>query len=196
MDENTGSEPNNQEGLPIPEIFLNSDTKSPLTNCIQCDYNLLNGDRYYMIEKVFKKYPQFQKTEVLFEYAVCSDCYEKMREQLSAESMANLSSYMMVNTDFKAMQERIEANPQDPEKWLSHCMIKGTTREEMAEYQMGACFKGDRLVTNFMPPFLIGELAIEEMNGLLSKQSKDEMDDFMGDNFGIPPELRKDLILI
>jgi len=184
------------EGLPIPDIFLNSDTKAPLTHCVQCEYDLLAGDRYYMIEKVFKKYPSFQKTEVLFEYAVCSTCYENMKDQMSAESMANLSEYMMMNTDFQAMQKRIEEHPNDPEKWLSQCMIKGTPKNEMTEFQMGACFKGDRLVTNFMPPFIIGGLAMEEMSGLLSKQTKDEMDDFMGENFGIPPELRKDLILI
>jgi hypothetical protein len=94
------------------------------------------------------------------------------------------------------MQKRIEEHPNDPEKWLSQCMIKGTPKNEMTEFQMGACFKGDRLVTNFMPPFIIGGLAMEEMSGLLSKQTKDEMDDFMGENFGIPPELRRDLILI
>lgn len=175
---------------------MNSDTKAPLTHCVQCEYDLLAGDRYYMIEKVFKKYPSFQKTEVLFEYAVCSTCYENMKDQMSAESMANLSEYMMMNTDFQAMQKRIEEHPNDPEKWLSQCMIKGTPKNEMTEFQMGACFKGDRLVTNFMPPFIIGGLAMEEMSGLLSKQTKDEMDDFMGENFGIPPELRKDLILI
>lgn len=189
-------EGNSVEGLPIPDIFLNSDTKAPLTHCVQCEYDLLAGDRYYMIEKVFKKYPLFQKTEVLFEYAVCSTCYENMKDQMSAESMANLSEYMMMNTDFQAMQKRIEEHPNDPEKWLSQCMIKGTPKNEMTEFQMGACFKGDRLVTNFMPPFIIGGLAMEEMSGLLSKQTKDEMDDFMGENFGIPPELRKDLILI
>lgn len=189
-------EENKAEGLPIPEIFLNSDTKAPLTHCVQCEYDLLGGDRYYMIEKVFKKYPSFQKTEILFEYAVCSTCYENMKDQMSVESMANLSQYMMTNTDFQAVQKRIEENPDNPEKWLSHCMIKGTAKSEMTEFQMGACFKGDRLVTNFIPPFLIGELAMEEMNGLLSKETKDEMDDFMGENFGIPPELRKDLILI
>ncbi len=196
MEEHREEEENKPEGLPIPSIFLNSDTKAPLTNCVQCDYDLLNGDRYYMIEKVFKKYPSFQKTEVLFEYAVCSTCYENMKDQMSAESMANLSEYMMMNTDFQALQHRIEENPDNPEMWLSECMIKGTPKDDMTEYQMGACFKKDRLVTNFIPPFIIGELAMEEMNGLLSKQTKDEMDDFMGENFGIPPELRKDLILI
>ena len=136
------------------------------------------------------------KNEVLFEYAICSNCYEKMKGELSAESMANLSQYMLENTDFQAMQARIEENPDNPEAWLGHCMIKGTAQEELSEYQMGACFLGDKLVTNFMPPFLIGELAIEEMNSILSQKTKDQMDDFMNDNFGIPPELRKDLILI
>lgn len=185
-----------QEGLPIPDIFLNSDTKGPLTNCIQCDHDLTLGERFYMIEKVFKRYPQLGSTQVLFEYAVCSECYERMREGLSKESMANLSAYMMTNTDFEAMQMRMQAYPDDPEKWLSHCMIKGMPKEELTEFQMGACFKGDRLVTNFMPPFMIGNVAMEEMNELLSKETKDEMDGFMDENFGIPPELRKDLVLI
>jgi len=185
-----------EEGLPIPRIFLNTDTGAPLERCIGCDYPVLEGERYYMIEKVFKKYPELEKTEVLFEYAICSVCYEKMKEAMSQESMQNLSAYMMQNTDFNKLQERIEEKPDDPEHWLSHCLIKGTPKDEMKEYQMGACFKGNRLATDFMPPFMVGELALEEMNALLSKKTKDEMDDFMGEHFGIPPELRKDLILI
>lgn len=185
-----------KEGLPIPDIFLNSDTKAPLSHCIQCDHDLMQGDRFYMIEKVFKRYLQLDSTQVLFEYAVCSECYERMRGALSKESMINLSAYMMTNTDFQAMQVRMKEHPEDPEKWLSHCMIKGMPKEELTEFQMGACFKGDKLVTNFMPPFMIGNVAMEEMNELLSKETKDEMDGFMDDNFGIPPELRKDLVLI
>ena len=189
-------EDNQNQGLPIPAIFFNTDTGAPMTNCLQCHYNLLQGDRYYVVEKVFKKYPQIAKTEVLFEYAICSTCYEQMKDELSAESMQNLSEYMFNNTDFSAMQLRMEANPTNPEAWLTHCMIKGTPQEEMSEFQMGACFLGDRLMIDFIPPFIIGDLAIEEMNGILSQKTKDQMDDFMNDNFGIPPELRKDFILI
>jgi hypothetical protein len=185
-----------KEGLPIPAVFLNSDTKAPLSHCIQCDYDLMQGDRLYIIEKVFKRYEALETTQVLFEYAICSTCYEKMKDALSKESAANLSAYMMSNTDFQAMQERITEHPDDPEQWLTHCMIKGNPKEELTEFQMGACFKGDRLVTSFMPPFMIGNVAMEEMNELLSKETKDEMDGFMDQNFGIPPELRKDLVLI
>ena len=182
--------------LSIPSIFYNSDTKVPMTNCIDCDYNLWQGDRYYMIEKVFKRYQELDSIEVLFEYAICSKCYDKMKDGLSAESMMTLSNYMMKNTDLEGMQKRIEEHPEDPEKWLTHCMIKGTEVDELNEYQIGACFIGNEMATNYMPPFLIGGAAMEEINGLLSKETKDEMDGFIGDHFGIPPELRKDLVLI
>jgi hypothetical protein len=187
---------NREDGLPIPEIFRNSDTKGYLTHCIQCDYELLKGDRYYVIEKVFKRYPNLNSTQVLFEYAICSECYENMKESLSAESMQNLTNYMMTKMDVSAMQQRIQEHPNDPQKWMSHCMIHGTPEAEMMEYQVAACFKGDKMVTDFMPPYMIGDLAIEELNALLSKQTKEDMDRFMGDVFGIPPELRKDFILI
>uniref|UniRef100_UPI0040477213 hypothetical protein n=1 Tax=Roseivirga sp. TaxID=1964215 RepID=UPI0040477213 len=187
---------NREDGLPIPEIFRNSDTKGYLTHCIQCDYELLKGERYYVIEKVFKRYPNLNSTQVLFEYAICSECYENMKESLSAESMQNLTNYMMTKMDVSAMQQRIQQHPNDPQKWMSHCMIHGTPEAEMNEYQIAACFKGDKMVTDFMPPYMIGDLAIEELNALLSKQTKEDMDRFMGDVFGIPPELRKDFILI
>ena len=119
-----------------------------------------------------------------------------MKDGLSAESMTTLSNYMMNNTDIEGMQRRIEEHPTDPEKWLSHCMIKGTEINDLNEYQIGACFKGNEMATNFMPPFLIGGEAMEEITNLLSKETKDEMDGFIGDHFGIPPELRKDLVLI
>ncbi|MEC7752563.1 hypothetical protein [Roseivirga thermotolerans] len=193
MEENKNEE---KSGIPIPQVFLNTDTGGPIERCIQCDYQVLDGGRHYMIEKVFKRYPEFKKTEVLFEYAICSKCYEEMKEAMSAESMQNLSAYMMGNMNFSQLQQRMEEEPDNPEHWLSSCLIKGTPKEELREYQMGACFKGDRLVMDMMPPFLIGEMALEELNALLSKETKDEMDGFMGDHFGIPPELRKDLILI
>lgn len=188
--------PKDEQGLPIPEIFLSSDTKSPIDRCIDCDHDLLKGDRYYVIEKVFKRYPAIEKVEVLFEYAICHQCYDQMKDKMSAESMQNLSSYMMTNTDFNALHERINQHPDDPEAWLDRCMIKNMPIEELSEYQMGAFFKGDQLMTNYLPPFMVGNLAMEEMNQLLSKETKDEMDDFMDDHFGVPPELRKDLVLI
>jgi hypothetical protein len=186
----------NQSGLPIPDVFLSTETNKPIERCINCEHDLSIGDRYYVIEKVFKRYPVMNKLEVLFEYAICQHCYDDMKDKMSKESAENLSAYMMNNTDFVGLHQRINQHPDDPEAWLDQCMIKGTPQSELSEFQMGAFFKGDRLVTDFLPPFMVGNEAMEEMNALLSKETKDEMDDFMGDHFGIPPELRKDLVLI
>jgi len=188
--------PGSQSGLPIPNVFLSTETKKPIERCINCDHDLSLGDRYYVIEKVFKRYPAINKVEVLFEYAICQHCYDEMKDKMSKESADNLSAYMMNNTDFMGLHQRINQHPNDPEAWLDQCMIKGTPQAELSEFQMGAFFKGDRLVTDFLPPFMVGNVAMEEMNALLSKETKDEMDDFMDDHFGIPPELRKDLVLI
>jgi len=185
-----------QNGLPIPEVFLAEDTKTPIDKCIDCEHDLLKGDRFYVIEKVFKRYPAIGKVEVLFEYGICDQCYDKMKEKMSAESMQNLSNYMMNNTDFEGLHKRINEHPDDPIAWLDRCMIKDTPIEQLSEYQMGAFFKGDRLLTNYLPPFMVGNAAMEEMNAVLSKETKDEMDDFMDEHFGVPPELRKDLVLI
>lgn len=189
-------EPSTPQELPIPKSFLSEETGEPINRCIQCDHDLMLGDRYYVIEKVFKKYPKLSRTEVLFEYAICDVCYDKMKEKLSTESMANLSNYMMTNTDFNGIYEKINQSPDDPEGWLTHCMIKGAPIDDLQEYQIGAFFRGDQLVTNYLPPFMIGEMAMEEMNELLSDETKDEMDGFMDEHFGIPPELRRDLILL
>ncbi len=185
-----------EKTYPIPNVFLATDTQKPIPHCIQCDHDLMLGDRFYMIEKIFKKYPNLEKTEILFEYAVCVTCYEAMKDKLSVESRDNLANYMLKEADFESLMKRIEKHPDEPEAWLTHCLFKGTPKEEMTEFQVGAYFKGDRMVTNMLPPFLVGGAATEEMNALLSKETQDEMDDFVGQHFGIPPELRKDIILI
>ena len=40
-------------------------------------------------------------------------------------------------------------------------------------------------------PFIIGDEAMEEMQGLLSQKTQDELDRFVDDNFGLPPELKE-----
>ena len=66
--------------LPIPKPFLAEDTGKPIDRCIDCGHDLMLDDRYYVIEKVFKRYPNLNKTEVLFEYAICHICYDKMKK--------------------------------------------------------------------------------------------------------------------
>ena len=70
----------------IPSVFRSTDTKKPFERCIQCNKYLLELDSEYLIEKAIKQYQGFEAKEVIFEYAVCMDCAEKMRQSLSAES--------------------------------------------------------------------------------------------------------------
>lgn len=79
------------------------------------------------------------------------------------------------------------------EDWMDRCLVKGTPITELEEYQVLAhCDGKDLLFTLF--PYAIGGEAINEISLLLSNKTLGEIDGFMDDHFGLPPELRKLLI--
>ena len=79
------------------------------------------------------------------------------------------------------------------EDWLDRCLVKGTPISEMDEYQIfGHCDGKDLLFTLF--PYAIGGEAIDEISLLLSNKTLGEIDGFMENHFGLPPELRKLLL--
>ncbi len=144
-----------------------------------------------MVEKAFKRYPDYQAEDVIFEYAMCMDCGMKMRNELSAESLANIENYFAQNVDFERRQELLMAKQDlNTEDWLKHCLVKGTPTEALNEYQIFGHFDGTQMVYSVFP-YMIGGEALDELGALLSDKTLDELDDFMGNNFGLPPELKE-----
>ena len=74
--------------------------------------------------------------------------------------------------------------------WISHCLISGKPIEGEDEYHYYAFCDGPDLVFNGLPMALAGGVD-EELNGLLSRQTRDRLDGFVDEQFGLPPELRK-----
>ena len=52
---------------------------------------------------------------------------------------------------------------------------------------MALC-RGDRMILGISSPMMISGAATEEIIGLLSEQTKGWLEDFVGDNFGMPSE--------
>jgi len=169
----------------IPKQFLSYLSQKPIENCIKCEKYLLDDRTVYFIEKAIKN------GEVEFEYAICSDCAEKMKGTMSEESVQNMENYFMDNSQIKEYQHRLmneeELSPQD---FLGNCVVTGTPLEETEEYQLVGVFEGDK-VYPYAIPFAISFQATEIINGLLSKQTKDEMDGFIDDFTGLPPDWRE-----
>ncbi len=175
--------------IAMPERFFSSETGRPFERCIRCGRSLFRDGAPYLIEKAFRRVPEYGATEVIFEYAMCVGCYEALWKRFSEESLRNIDAWFAARVDFEGRARTLAGTPPDVEAWLSHCVVKGTPATEMTEYQVAGLCVGDRLMLSHLP-CLIGGKAMEEMSVCLSAATKDELDGFADEFLGIPPELR------
>lgn len=182
----------------LDQVFYSEDTEAPFTNCFLCDKYLLEEGVRYMIEKAVKYNKHYDIKETIFEHAICTDCAEKMRENLSKESLKNIEQYFMQNLQQQQRYELVTGESTDTHDWLAQCLLSGEDIGEQEEYQIYAeCDGGDMLFE--MTPYMISGKVLESISELLSKQTKDELDRYMDEHFGVPPELRelfRDKVLI
>lgn len=174
--------------IEISRHFYSAATGSLFTTCLNCDHNLLESHKPYIIEKAIKKYPKFNTDDTIFEYAICLECMMKMREHYSTESMQKLNHYFEQNFQPRNLPDT--SGEPSINDLLSSCVIKGTPAEQLTEYQIAGYCIGDKMEIGEMP-FMIGGPALEEMMQLMSSKTLGEMDDFVGRHLGIPPDLRK-----
>lgn len=174
----------------IPNRFYSDGTGEPFSNCINCDRYLLNGGIPYVIEKAIKKYHQFNTEDTIFEHAMCIDCQIKLRETLSEESKKNIDNFIASRVDFEKRRTKlIDTHGPELDEWLKKCIVTGNPVAEESEYQVYCQCDGENLYYAYMP-FMLSGRAMEEIQELLSAQTRDEIDRFMGEFFGLPPELR------
>lgn len=176
-----------QDKIDIPKEFHSFSTGALFENCIECDANLLDGEHEYFIEKAIKQYEGFSAHDVIFEYAICLSCAEKMRKSMSTESMKTIELYFSQNLDFGRRMKLIQDNINNPIAWMDECLLKGTQKNTINEYQIYAHCKGHHLDVSQMP-YMVSGAALEEISSLLSNETLDEMDGFSKRHFGPPPE--------
>ena len=106
--------------------------------------------------------------------------------------MRNLQKYFYGQSSFlMKIQEHTLRWEEKPEIDLpDECMITRKPKNELDEYMIYAQFRGDKMVKSTMPYLLSGK-AMDEIADLLSNQTIDQLDDFMGEYFGGPPELEE-----
>lgn len=176
---------------PIAPIFFNSETRQPFSNCLVCDMFLLDPGTEYIIEKSIKQYNYMDSSDIIFEYAICLDCAQRMMDDYSEESKEAIQLYFIKNANHEQLIERLGSiESMDIEQYISHCLFKGVSQKEAEEFQICAHCNGDQI--NFgNPPFMISGAASEEIMQSLSKQTKGDIDRFIDDYFGGPPEFKE-----
>lgn len=175
-----------ESNLPIPKEFYNSETNQPFQTCMMCNQLLTN--QQYMVEKVIKNYPSLGTKEIIFEYAMCLKCAGKMHMELSEESRNRIGNYMKSHFENKAIPR--PEGQEDINKLLSQCVVKESDVNQSDEYSIYAMCNGASMTLNEFPYALSGEVQDEIMQ-LLSAKSLDILDDFIGNHFTGPPEVRE-----
>lgn len=172
----------------IPEIFLSSETKKPISNCQICNINLLDSDAPYMVEKIIKRYNYQDYTTTLFELAICFPCAQQMRDALSDKSKQKVMEYFIANVDFMGRTKGFyDKDMFDVNDWVSECIFNNKQIDEINEYHLFAQCQGNKMIFDLMP-YMMSLEAEEDIQELLSEETKGELDDFMKRNFSFPPE--------
>lgn len=171
--------------MDIPKDFYSYDTGKPFENCLICGTHLHTPPQRYMVEKCIRRYPDLDSFDVIYEYALCFSCTMKQQEYISKESLQNLMDYMSKIQNPMQLARSMETGLL-PDK----CLIHNTDVSEMSEYIIQGTFYGSQKDMN-TPYFLFGDLALEEMQGLMSQKTRDGMDDFIDTYFSGPPEFRE-----
>ena len=167
----------------IPPEFYSFDTNAPFDRCIECEKYLLDSHTEYLIEKAVKTYEGYDAKDVVFDYAICMDCAEEHRKEISKESWATMMQYFQENMD---INHRLEMQQNSAEDNLRQCMIKKTSIDDCREYQLYAHCKGNQLnMSN--PPYMLSGAVMEELIPLLSDKTIDEMNGFFKKHFSPDP---------
>lgn len=173
---------NDQE---IPKEFYSFETGSRFERCIECNKYLLDEGTEYIIEKAIKSYEGFSAKDTVFDYAICMNCADDMRKEISKDSWESMMKYFQENMD---LMTRLEMQNQSPEENLKTCMIKKTNISDCREYQIYAHCNGTKLNLE-NPPYMISGEVMEDLLPLLSEKTIDEMNGFMNKHFSPDPSI-------
>ena len=175
----------------IPKIFWSDLTNRPFEHCIHCEQSLLENNVPYMIEKAIQSTEHEGVYSTIFEYAICFECAEGLKSQLSASSMSNINRYYAERVDMEARRKQLLNNEEclDSE-WLENCLVKKRPNTPGEEYQIYGQCSGRHFLYYDMPFMICGE-ALEEMTELISDETMDELDRFKDDLIGGPPEFKE-----
>jgi hypothetical protein len=143
----------------------------------------------YIVEKAIKNYPTIGTHEIIFEYAMCLTFAAKMNMELSQESRSRIEAYMAGHLKKKKRSQNGDS-PSNIDEAISHCIIKETEISQSTEYSIYALCDGPNMVVSELPYALSGEVQDEIMQ-LLSAKSLEILDDFIGNHFTGPPEVKE-----
>jgi len=175
----------------ITEAFYSDESGKLFEHCLICRDELLTSKQIYFIEKAIRQYQDYEARSVIFEYAMCIECAMTLRSEMSEDSLNKIESYFINHGNLKhRWNHLVEKEQIDINDWLSQCVITGTQKEDLTEYQIVAQCEGDQLVLTAFP-YLIGNKAMDQISTLMSNKTLGTIDRFIDQYFSGPPEFKE-----
>jgi len=175
------------KGAEIPPVFYSEEKESIFRSCTFCQKELIQSNSHYFVEKAFKSYPVKGVKDIIFEYAICASCHQQMHSQLSESSRKAINNFFQEN---RKPQILTSEQSYDPNNYLKYCSLSNAKTQELEEYQIIGEFQGDKIILSGLPIVLSGAI-MDEVQELLSPETKEELDDFMDQITDLPPDLKK-----
>lgn len=169
--------------VPIPQEFHSLFNDGPFEKCLECERPLLTGNEPYVIERIFRG------TEPIVELAICLHCRSSISDDMSELSRQRITAFLEERVVWEDRLDLLNEENSDPSVWFDNCVITKTPKIECSEYQIVGLCRGDQLALGPLP-ILVSGGAIEQINRLISKPTRDRMDDFRDTHFGMPSEFR------
>ncbi len=166
----------------IPRKLWSFETDEPFRNCLICSSDLITNPSLYFINKCFLD------SETIFEMALCLNCHQHLRSELSQSSLNRIQNYL----EEYQIEPRLNPNHGENafEEQISNCLIKRRPSEPGEEIQIIAYCQGPELVRH-IPAMMLCWEAVQDMENLLSKETRDVMDGFTETYFGPPSGAKK-----
>lgn len=169
----------------INKIFYSTKTGKLHNKCVFCEENILEFEHGYVIEKAFKYNDAKNIYETIFEYALCTECLQRLSSEMSEKSKNTIEAYFRINRN-DAMHRLNSVKGR-----LEECLITNENIRNSKEYQIAGFFiKNEMLVSNDFP-YAIGEKAINEIQDLISKKTRDFSEKFK--DLILPPHVKDNL---
>ena len=180
--------------VPIPPPFRDAETGAPFEECLACERPLRAEGVDYIVEKGIRTFEAYDVQETVFGYALCLPCHASLSASFSEASRQRCQAFLEENVDLRArtdaLLDEVDDDPADPAPWTEHCIVHGTSRADLQEYQLLAHCRGDALLLTHLP-LMIGGPAVEALVERLSAETRDELGGFRDTYFGVPPELQQ-----
>ena len=142
----------------------------------------------YSVEKAIRRHAEFNLEDTITEAAVCMDCMVDMQQYISEESREVLMQYYQRFNPIERAERLLSIEGYSLENWIQECVFTGKKLEDCNEFQLTAFFSGKQMMLHFAQ-LMVSDSAGKELAELLSKETRDHLDRFMGEHFGLPPEL-------